>query len=84
MSKNGSLKTQQRQEEAFDFSDMMSDSGEEEVMLGMMSGLIEASRHQSQMAMELTKIIVENNPQFIDERSRYTVNISTSLTNYSV
>ena len=45
----------------FEFSDMMMDSPEEEFALGMMSGLIEAYRHQQQTAIELTKLVVENN-----------------------
>ena len=45
----------------FDFSDMMMDSPDEEFALGMMSGLIEAYRHQQQSAIELTKLVVENN-----------------------
>ena len=45
----------------FEFSDMMMDSPEEEFALGIMSGLIETYRHQQQAAIELTKLVVENN-----------------------
>jgi len=34
----------------------------DEAMAGVMSGLIEASNQQMKMAIELTKLIVENNP----------------------
>ena len=63
MAKNSTLKKRQPQEmQEFDFSGMMMDSPDEEVMVGMMSGLIEASRNQMQIALELTRITVENNP----------------------
>ncbi len=45
----------------FGFSDMMMDSPDEEFALGIMSGLIEAYRHQQKAAIELTKLVVENN-----------------------
>lgn len=45
----------------FELSDMMMDSPDEEFALGMMSGLIEAHRHQQQTAIELTKLVVEKN-----------------------
>ncbi len=40
---------------------MIMDSPDEEFALGMMSGLIEAYRHQQQTSIELTKLVVENN-----------------------
>jgi hypothetical protein len=59
MAKSTVLKKQQTPE--FDFSDMMLDSSDDEAVLGMMSGLIEAYRHQQQTAIELTKLVVERN-----------------------
>ena len=43
----------------FDFSDLMTDSPDEETILGMMTGMIEAYRYQQQTAIELTKLVVE-------------------------
>jgi len=39
----------------------MDDHYDDEAMAGVMSGLIEASNQQMKMAIELTKLIVENN-----------------------
>ncbi len=62
MAKNNVLKKRQPQEmQEFDFSEMMMDSPDEEMMVGMMGGLIEASRNQMQIALELTRLTVENN-----------------------
>jgi hypothetical protein len=58
MAKSAVLKKQPTPE--FDFSDMMTDSADEAI-LGMMTGFIEAYRHQQQTAIELTKLIVEKN-----------------------
>ncbi len=45
----------------FDFSDFMtgSEGPEDEMILGMMSGLVEATRHQQQTAIELTKLVLD-------------------------
>lgn len=60
MAKNPPLKKQQPLAD-FDFSElMMDDSPGDEAMVGMMSGLIEAYRHQQQTAIELTKLVIEN------------------------
>ena len=62
MAKRPALKKQQKQQIAdFDFSDLMMDPAEDEMVLGMMSGLIEAYRHQQQTAVELTRMAVEKN-----------------------
>lgn len=63
MAKIPILKKQQKQRMPdFDLSDlMMDDSPADEVVVGMMSGLIEAYRHQQQVAIELTKLAIENN-----------------------
>ena len=75
MAKNSTLKKRQPQEmEEFDFSGMMMDSPDEEAMMGMMSGLIEASQNQMQIALELTRITVENNtPGTFNEKDVYSI-----------
>jgi hypothetical protein len=54
MAKTTAIKKQRTPE--FDFSDRMLDSPDDEAVLGMMSGLIEAHHHQQQTAIELTKL----------------------------
>ena len=61
MAKNNLLKNQQKQTNDFDFSDMISGPAEGEAMVGMMTGMVEASRHQVQMAIELTRMILDKN-----------------------
>ena len=75
MAKNSALKKRQKQEtEEFEFSDMMMGSAGDEVMVGMMSRLIEASRHQMQIAIELTKLTVEkNNTESFKEEDIFSV-----------
>lgn len=60
MAKKNMLKV--REEEIFDFSDMSDDAYDEGTMVGVMSGILEASNNQMMMAIELTKLIVANNP----------------------
>jgi len=60
MAKKNALKV--REEEIFDFSDMSDDAYDEGTMVGVMSGMLEASNNQMMMAIELTKPIVANNP----------------------
>ena len=45
--------------EAFDFMDYIEEASEDDTMLGMMTGVIEASRYQQQYSLELTRLIVE-------------------------
>ena len=45
----------------FDFSEFM-DSSDNEMMAGVMSGLIEASNNQMTLAIELTKLAIEKHP----------------------
>lgn len=59
MVKKNTLKV--REEDIFDFSDTSNACGEE-TMVGIMSGMLEASNNQMMMAIELTKLIVANNP----------------------
>jgi len=59
MAKSTALKKQRVPE--FDFSDLMTDSPDEETVLGIMTGLIEAYRHQQKTAIELTRLVVEKN-----------------------
>lgn len=60
MAKKNVLKV--REEELFDFSDASEASYDEGTMVGVMSGILEASNTQMMMAIELTKLIVANNP----------------------
>ena len=62
MTKKNTLKA--REEEIFSFHDMSDDDNayDEEAMIGVMSGMLEASNNQMMMAIELTKLIVANNP----------------------
>jgi hypothetical protein len=61
MAKKNALKA--REEEIFSFHEMSDeDAYDEEAMLGVMSGMLEASNNQMMMAIELTKLIVGNNP----------------------
>jgi len=55
VAKNNMLRKHQEAEDDFDFSE---ESPGDEMVAGMMSGLIEASNHQTMMAIELTKLIV--------------------------
>ncbi len=64
MAKNKTVIKQQQDEDVdveFDFSDFLVDSPDEEAMAGMMGGLLEASQQQLQIAMELTRLVVEKN-----------------------
>ncbi len=62
MAKASTLKRRQAQvDDDFDFSGMVQSSPEDDAMMGMMGSLVEASQHQIQMALELTKIIVDKN-----------------------
>ena len=51
-----------KKDDIFDFSEM-NGYPSEDAMADIMSGLIEASNHQAQMAIELTKLIVQNNSE---------------------
>jgi len=51
-----------RDEDVFDFNDTSYESYDEGTMVGVMSGMLEASNNQMMMAIELTKLIVANNP----------------------
>lgn len=65
MAKTTVLKKQPKKQQLpdFDFANLMMDSHspDDEVVLGMMSGLIEAYRHQQQTAIELTRLSIEKN-----------------------
>lgn len=60
MAKNNMIKKYVEENDVFDFSE---ESPGDEVVAGIMSGLIEASNHQTLMAIELTKLIVAKNSQ---------------------
>lgn len=61
MAKTSVMKKQK--EPDFDFSDLFhtDSSPDEAAFLGMMSGMIEAYRHQQQTAIELTRLAIEKN-----------------------
>ena len=59
MAKNNALKKHKEFEDAFDFSEIMEPSYDDELMAGVMNGMIEASNNQMMLAIELTKLAVE-------------------------
>jgi len=62
-----------QKEEFFDFNEY-NDSPGDEVVAGFVSGMIEASNNQAKMALELTKLIVNNAPSDkIDEKFVFSV-----------
>lgn len=72
MAKKNTVKV--RDEEIFDFNDMSyEDSYDQDTMMGVMSGMLEASNNQMMMAIELTKLIVANNPVKNMEEHVFTV-----------
>lgn len=64
MSKKNKVEVQE--EEVFDFSEMFhehdDDCYDDDDMAGIMRDMLEASNNQMMMAIELTKLIVANNP----------------------
>lgn len=61
MGKNATLKRPQEQElDEYDFEDMIMGASEEETMLGMLGQVAAIDRDQSQVSLDLTKLIVEN------------------------
>jgi hypothetical protein len=58
MAKNSGLKKHKEFEDAFDFSEIMEPSYDDELMAGVMNGMIEASNNQMMLAIELTKLAV--------------------------
>lgn len=64
MAKKNSLKKQDKELSVYDFSDdayTYDDAYDQGTMVGVMSGMLEASNNQMMMAIELTKLIVANN-----------------------
>lgn len=59
MAKNTMVKKCQEVEDDFDFPEMMDMPFDEEVMAGVMNGLIEASNNQMLLAIELTKLAID-------------------------
>ena len=59
MAKNSALKKHKEFEDAFDFSEVLDPSYDDELMAGVMNGMIEASNNQMMLAIELTKLAVE-------------------------
>ena len=65
MVKNKSLK---KDDELIDIDFMRNfSSPNEETIAGMMAGLIDASNHQQQMAIELTKLVVGSSSETMNE-----------------
>ncbi len=63
MAKKNSVKKQDELDDVFDFSHMAYDeSYDQETMLEVMGSMLEASNNQMMIAIELTKLIVANNP----------------------
>jgi hypothetical protein len=59
MAKNSALKKHKEFEDDFDFSEIVEPSYDDELMAGVMNGMIEASNNQMTLAIELTKLAVE-------------------------
>ena len=60
MAKNNALTKHKAVEDDFDFSEMMEEASyNDELMAGVMNGLIEASNNQMKLAIELTRLAVE-------------------------
>ncbi len=59
MAKNSALKKHKEFEDGFDFSEVLDPSYDDELMAGVMNGMIEASNNQMMLAIELTKLAVE-------------------------
>lgn len=67
MAKNTALK---KQEDDFDFSEMMMESSYgDEAINGMMGNVIEASNHQMRLAFDLTKLVVEKSSENMNEEA---------------
>ena len=61
MTKKNALKKQD--DDLIDFENMLyEESYDEDTMLGIMGSMLEASNNQMMMAIELTKLIVANDP----------------------
>ena len=59
MSKNNMIHDHHDHDEEFDFDEM---SFEDDAMTDIMNNMLETSNNQMMMALELTKLIVANNP----------------------
>lgn len=62
MAKKNPVKNQDELPDVFFSTTSYDDSYDQETMVGVMSGMLEASNNQMMMAIELTKLIVANNP----------------------
>lgn len=60
MARNSIVKRHKEVEKDFDFSDMM-DSSDDEAMIGVMQGILEASNNHMNLALELTKLALQKN-----------------------
>lgn len=61
MAKKKPVEKQEELPELFDFSDMSYDEAyDQDDMMGIMHGMLEASNNQMLIALELTKLIVSN------------------------
>lgn len=69
MAKNKTLKKYNELMDV-DFEEDFS-SPNDEVIAGMMAGLIEASNHQQKIAVELTKLVVEKSTEAMSEEKIY-------------
>lgn len=73
MAKNNTIKKYKEElNDDYDFSDDMEPQSDE-VIAGMMTGMIEASQHQQVMAIELTKLVVGKNSDNMSEENVFSV-----------
>lgn len=61
MAKNNGLKKQKEVEAELDFSEILDPSYDDELMMGVINGMVEASNDRIRLALELTKLAVEKN-----------------------
>lgn len=67
MAKNNVIKKREIIEDDFDFNEMVHSSHDDEVMAGIMSGMIEASNNQMLLALELTKLALDKTTKEMNE-----------------
>lgn len=68
MARNNAVKKQKEIfEDDFDFTEMEHTSHDDEVMAGIMSGMIEASNNQMLLALELTKLALDKTTKEMNE-----------------
>ena len=74
MAKNNAIKKQQQIiEDDFDFPEMIDSSYDDEVMTGIMNGMVEASNNQMLLALDLTKLALDKNSKEMNEDEVFSI-----------